>query len=135
MQVETDFLLALAKGDDWLTENAEGALEEHDDIYATILPYAEFLMVLYNQDTAEYDVDLPRAVVNLVEKVPVYPAEQEEAVLLAAALAEEHGLTPFDALHAATAVTSGEQLLTSEQDYDDTGVDRVPLEGEGDIHD
>ena len=44
------------------------------------------------------------------------------------ALAEEHSLTPFDALHAATAVTAGEQLLTSEQDYDDAGVDRVPLE-------
>jgi predicted nucleic acid-binding protein len=128
MQVETDFLLALAKGDDWLTENAEAALEEHDDIHATILSYAEFLMVLYNQDTTKYNVDLPRAVVNLVEKVPVYPVEQEEAVLLAAALAEEHNLTPFDALHAATAVTAGEQLLTSEQDYDDAGVDRIPLE-------
>jgi len=68
MQVETDFLLALAKGDDWLTEHAK------------------------------------------------------------AALAEEHNLTPFDALHAATAVTASEQLLTSEQDYDDAGVDRVPLE-------
>lgn len=128
MQVETDFLLALAKSDDWLTKNAEAALEEHDDIHATVLAYAEFLLVLYNQDTAEYDVDLPRAVVNLVENVPVYPAEQEEVVLLAATLAQEHGLTPFDALHAATAVTSGEQLLTSEQDYDDAGIDRVPLE-------
>lgn len=128
MQVETDFLLALAKGDDWLAENAEAALEEHDDLYATVLPYAEFLMVLYNRDTAEYDVDLPRAVVNLVEKVPVYPAEQEEAVLMAAALAEEHDLTPFDALHAATAIASGEKLLTSERDYDEINVERVPLE-------
>ena len=88
MQVKTEFLLALTKGDDWLTENAEAALEEHDDIHATILSYAEFLMVLYNRKTADYAVDLPRAVVNLVEKVPVYPVEHKEAVLLAAALAE-----------------------------------------------
>lgn len=127
VQVETDFLLALAKDDDWLTGNAEAALEE-SDIHATILSYAEFMVVLYNRDTAEYDVDLPRAVVNLVEKVPVRPAGQEEAVLLAAALAEEYGLTPFDALHAATAITSGEKLLSSEQDYDEVGVDHVPLE-------
>lgn len=129
MQVETDFLIALAKGDDWLTENAEAALEEHgDDLYATILPYAEFLMVLYNEETAEYPIDLPRAVVNLVEKVSIYPAEQEQAVLMAAALAEEQDLTPFDALHAATAVASGEKLLTSDQDYDELNVERVPLE-------
>lgn len=129
MQVETDFLLALAKDDDWLTENAEAALEEHgDDIHATILPYAEFLVVLYNEDTGEYPINLPRAAVNLVETVPVYPAEHEEAVLLAATLTEEYDLTPFDALHAATAITSGEKLLTSERDYDDLNVDRVPLE-------
>lgn len=128
MQVETDFLLALAKDDDWSTEPAEAALEEHDDIHATILTYAEFLLVLYDCEAAEYAADLPRAVVNLVENVPVYPAEHEEAVLLAAALAEEHDFTPFDALHAAMARTAGEKLLTSEQDYGDAGVDRVPLE-------
>lgn len=130
MQVETDFLLALAKGDDWLTENAEAALETYDDLYATAFPYAEFLVVLYDQQSAEYPVDLPRAVANLVEKVPIRPTRQEDVILLAAALAEEYDLTPFDAIHAAEALTTNEQLLTSEQDYDDIGVDRVPLEGD-----
>jgi len=131
VQVETDFLLALAKGDDWLAGNAEAALEEYDDIYATAFPYIEFLVVLYDRDTAEYSVDLPRAVANLVERVPIRPPSKEETVLLAAGLAQEHDLTPFDAVHAAEAITTDERLLTSERDYDDIGVDRVPLETDG----
>ena len=32
MYVETDFLLALAKSDDWLREQAIAALEQYDDV-------------------------------------------------------------------------------------------------------
>ncbi len=37
-------------------------------------------------------------------------------------------MTPFDAFHAATAETRGMDLLSSEKDYEDIGVSRVPLE-------
>jgi hypothetical protein len=44
-------------------------------------------MVLYDHKTAEYPVNLPRAV-DLVKKATLHPAEQEDAVLLATVLAE-----------------------------------------------
>lgn len=54
--------------------------------------------------------------------------DHEDAVLAAAAFIEEHGLTPFDALHAGVAATADERVLSSETDYDTVGVDRLPLE-------
>lgn len=90
--VETDFLLALARGKDSLK---------------------------------------PRAVAALVDHVPVRPAKHEQAVSTAAVLADEHDCTPFDAVHGGVAITTDEPVLTSEQDYDDVGIDRVPLEPTG----
>jgi predicted nucleic acid-binding protein len=37
-------------------------------------------------------------------------------------------MTPLDAFHAATAETRGTDVLSSEQDYEDIEVSRVPLE-------
>lgn len=128
--VETDFLVALAKDDDWLQESATRALEEYDDIHTSILAYAELLVLLYDREEAGYDVDAPRALTNLLELVPIEPTIHEEAVLAAATYLEEFDLTPLDALHAGIVTVSDERVLSTERDYEILGLKRVPLEDE-----
>jgi predicted nucleic acid-binding protein len=126
--VETDFLTALLKDEDWLRESAIRALEDRDDIYTSILAYAEVLVLFYDREQSEYEIDAPRAIANLLEVVPIQPAEHEEAVLAAATFLEEYQMTPFDALHAGMAATGDGTVLSSEKDYDIVGLDRHPLE-------
>lgn len=130
MYVETDFLLAICKDDDWLGAAARDALETHDDLHSSIVAYAEVLVVLYDRDDGGYDVDVARAMANLLELVPIEPAAHEAAVLAAAAFIDEETLTPFDALHAGLAATRDEPVLTSEGEYEAVGLERVPLEPE-----
>jgi len=126
--VETDFLTALVKDDDWLREPALRALEERDDLRTSILAYAEVLVLLYDREQSESEIDAPRAITNLLELVPIEPEEHEDAVLAAAAFLDEYDMTPFDALHAGVAATGDEAVLSSEQDYDTVGLERTPLE-------
>lgn len=128
MYVETDFLTALVKDDDWLRESAIRSLEERDDIHTSILAYAEVLVLFYDRETAEYEIDPPRAISNLLELVPIVPEEHEDAVLAAAAFLDEYDLTPFDALHAGIITTGEGRILSTEQDYDTVGLERTPLE-------
>jgi len=127
--VETDFLTALVK-DDWLRDAAICALEERDDIHTSVLAYAEVLVLFYDREAAEYDIDAPRAITNLLELVPIRPEEHEDAVLAAAAFLDEYELTPFDALHAGIVTTGEDRILSAEQDYDAVGLGRTPLEPE-----
>lgn len=128
MYVETAFLVALVKDDDWLRDAAVDALEEHDDLHTSILAYAEVLVLFYDCEAAAYDVDAPRAITNLLELVPIRPQEHEDAVLAAAAFLDEYDLTPFGALHAGLVTTGEDGVLSTEQDYDIVGLDRTPLE-------
>ena len=130
MYVETDFLTALVKDDDWLQDAAIRALEERDNIHTSILAYAEILVLFYDREAATYDIDAPRAITNLLELVPIQPKEHEDAVLAAAAFIDEDDLTPFDALHAGIVTTGENRVLSTEQDYDTVGLDRTPLEPE-----
>ncbi len=130
MYVETDFLTALVKDDDWLQDAAIRALEEHEDIYTSILAYAEVLVLFYDREAAAYDIDAPRAITNLLELVPIRPNTHEDVVLAAAAFIDEYDLTPFDALHAGFVTTTKTRVLSTEQDYDTVGLDRIPLEPE-----
>ena len=92
--------------------------------------HTELLVLAYDRDTGEYQIDVGRALADLVEQVPVRPEVHERAVLTAAVLADDHGFTPFDAIHGGIAVATDQPILTSERDYDDIGVDRVPLESD-----
>ncbi len=132
MYVETDFLTALVKEDDWLQDAAVHALEEHDEIHTSILAYAEVLVLFYDREAAAYTIDAPRAITNLLELVPIRPKKHEDAVLAAAAFLDEYELTPFDALHAGLVTTGNKCVLSTEQDYDTVGLDRTPLEPESD---
>lgn len=128
MYVETDFLAALVKDDDWLREAAIRSLDEHDDIHTSILSYAELLVLFYDRETSTYEIDAPRAITNLLELVSIVPERHEEAVLAAAAFVDEYEMTPFDALHAGIVATGDERVLSTEQDYDQVGLDRTSLE-------
>lgn len=128
MYVETDFLTALVKEEDWFRESALRALEDRDDIHTSILAYAEILVLFYDREQAAYEIDAPRAISNLLELVPIQPSKHEDAVLAAAAFLDEYQMTPFDALHAGIATTRDGTVLSSEKDYDTIGLDRLPLE-------
>ena len=127
MYVESDFLFALAKPEDWLKENAKAALES-EDVYTSLTAYTEFLVYWYDEQSGEYTVDAATIVPNLLELVPVRPEEHEEALLAAISFIEEYGTTPFDSIHAGIAHTNGDTVLSTEQDYDTVGVERVPLD-------
>jgi predicted nucleic acid-binding protein len=128
MFVESDFLFALAKPEDWLKEDAQAALDA-GDVHTSVTAYAEFLVYFYDPDAGAYSIAAADVVPNLLELVPVRPVEHEEALLAAAAFIDEHGLTPFDAVHAGIAHAEGEAVLSTEQEYDAVGIDRVPLDG------
>lgn len=128
MYVETDFLFALAKPDDWLEAEATAALDR-EDVHTSLLAYAEFLVAAYEEGEG-FGFDVSRTVANLLELVPVSPEADEEAILAAATYLDEYDTTPFDALHAGIAATRGEQILASDRIFDTLDVDRVSLEPE-----
>jgi len=119
--VETDFLLALAKESDWLQGTAEDALAEHD-VETSPFSYLELLLA-----GERYEFDHVPLVANLLELVPVGDEDEKQVVLKAVNYYDE-GMTPFDAFHAATAETRGTAVLSSERDYEEIEVERVPLE-------
>lgn len=122
--VETDFLLALAKDSDWLQGSAEDALEEYG-VETSAFSYLELLLA-----RERYEFNYVPLVANLLELVPVRD-ESEKQVVLKAVDYYEDGMTSFDAFHAATAETRGMDVLSSEKDYEDIDVARVPLEPTG----
>lgn len=119
--VETDFLLAISKDDDWLQERAEEALTDRD-VVTSPFAYLELLIVL-----ERYQFDYVRLFANLLDIVPVSNEKEQQVVLKAVAYFED-GMTPFDSFHAATAETRGFSILSSDKAYGDIDADRVPLE-------
>ena len=73
MCVETDFLTALVEEEDLLRESAVQALQDRGDICTSVLAYAEVLvLVLFSiGEQATYEIDAPRAVVDLLELVHI----------------------------------------------------------------
>ncbi|WP_336361538.1 PIN domain-containing protein [Haladaptatus sp. ZSTT2] len=119
--VETDFLLALAKDSDWLQGSAEEALDTYE-VETSAFSYLELVLA-----RERYEFDFVPLVANLLELVPVQN-EQEKQIVLKGVNYYDEGMTPFDAFHAATAETRGLDVLSSEKDYEDIDVNRLPLE-------
>ena len=119
--VETDFLLALAKDDDWLQERAEALLNEQE-VITSPFAYLEMLIVL-----ERHQFDYVRLFSNLLDVVPVGDEDEQQIVLKAVAYFED-GMTPFDAFHAATAETRGLPILSSDKVYENVDPNRIPLE-------
>lgn len=131
MYVETDFLIALVKSDDWLQEQALATLDDDSvDVHTSLLAYAEFLTHAYEPGEG-ISFDVPRVVANLLENVPVKPVRHEDAALAAATYLEEYSTTPFDAFHAGLTVTDDQRICSSDRIFDELGLERVPLEPSG----
>jgi len=119
MYAETDFLFALIREDDWLSEAAERVYEEHKDkLWTSQCTLVEIALVAYREGW-----NVLRVVAATKELVEV--RGETEDVLAAASYVEDDGFTPFDAFHL---VKSGDYaVVSSDSDYDGF-TERVRLE-------
>src|SRR6056297_3218697 len=119
MYAETDFLLALIKQDDWLSDPAERVFRANeDDLWTSHHTLVELMLVAYREDR-----NVERTVTDASALLDV--RGDEERVLAAASYVSDRGLTPFDALHAVAA--DGDSIVSSDQSYDDV-TERIALE-------
>jgi len=110
MYVETDFLLALVKDEDWLDSAAETVYREHrDDLWTSQFTLVELLLVAYREDR-----DAERVVTNAANLVEVRGGV--DTVVAAATYVEDHGFTPFDALHLVE--SEGDTIVSSDDAYE-----------------
>ena len=110
MYVETDFLLALIKEDDWLGSSAEAIYDEHRaELWTSRFTLIELLLVAYREG-----LDTERVIANATELVEV--RGETETVVAAASYVEEHEFTPFDALHLVE--SDGDTIVSSDNVYE-----------------
>jgi hypothetical protein len=111
MYAETDFLLALVKDEDWLGEAAETVYRDHrDELWMSQFTLIELLLVAYREDR-----DTERVVTNAADLVEV--RGDIDTVVAAATYVEDHGLTPFDALHLVE--SDGDTIVSSDGAYEE----------------
>jgi len=110
MYVETDFLLALIKDEDWLGDAAEAVYRDHrDELWTSQFTLIELLMVAYREER-----DTERVVTNAAALVEV--RGDVDTVVTAATYVEDHGFTPFDALHLVE--SDGDTIVSSDETYE-----------------
>ncbi|MDZ7688214.1 MAG: PIN domain-containing protein [Halobacteriales archaeon] len=119
MYAETDFILALIKEDDWLSEAAENVFENHEDeLWTSPYTLVELMLVAYREGW-----NVLRVVAAGKELVEV--RGDTDDILAAASYVEDDGFTPLDAVHL---VSSGDDtVVSSDSDYDGF-TERVRLE-------
>jgi hypothetical protein len=110
MYAETDFLLALIKDDDWLGEAAEAVYRDNrDELWTSQFTLIELLIVAYREGR-----DTERVVTNAAALLDV--RGDMDTVVAAATYVEDHGFTPFDALHLVE--SDGDTIVSSDEAYD-----------------
>lgn len=121
LYVETDFILALIREDDWLGDRAEAIYEtKRDALWTARHTLVELLLVAYREGW-----NAERVVANATALLEV--TGDTDSVLAAASHVEENGFTPFDALHL---VNSGPSPIVSSDSSDNELSVRIPLEPE-----
>lgn len=111
MYAETDFLLALIKEEDWLGNAAETVYRDHhEELWTSQFTLIELLMVAYREG-----LDTERVVANAAGLVEV--RGDVDTVVTAATYVEDHGFTPFDALHLVE--SDGDTIVSSDSAYED----------------
>lgn len=110
MYAETDFLLALVKDENWLGDAAETVYRDHrDELWTSRFTFIELLLVAYREDR-----DTERVVTNAANLVEV--RGDVDTVVAAATYIEDHGFTPFDALHLVE--SDGDTIVSSDEAYE-----------------
>lgn len=119
--VETDFLLALIKNNDWFGERAETIYEQRrNELWTSPHTLVELMLVAYRNDR-----NVERTVANASALVEV--RGDTDPILAAASYVTDEGMTPFDALHLVHA--DGDVIASSDSTYD-AHTDLIPLEDE-----
>ena len=119
--IESDLILASIKQEDRLKPTAERILEEIDSgnlkgVYASIATVQEIVFWFYNRQLFS---DLAKAVSILLRLKNVeWVAIKPEICLTASVLINEYRVSPFDAYHAATAISRDRIILSTEHVYD-----------------
>lgn len=118
--MDSDFLLALLKPDDWLKGGAERILRTYKGkLWTSIVTLAEVVMV-----GRAFGLDSERMVSDMLDIVEV--SESDKGVALRAAVfISRHGLSTFDAFHAAFAEDG--EIISSDGVYDKVGLHRISL--------
>lgn len=110
MYVETDFLLALIKDEDWLSGKAEHIYRENkQDLWTSEYTLVELMLVAYREDR-----NVLRIVAETIELLEI--KGDSDRIESAAIYVQEEGLTPFDAIHLAS--SKGEKIVSSDKTYD-----------------
>ncbi|WP_416840434.1 type II toxin-antitoxin system VapC family toxin [Haloferax sp. DFSO52] len=110
MYAETDFILALIKDEDWLGDAAEEVYRDHrDELWTSQFTLIELLMVAYREER-----DTERVVTNAAALLEV--RGDVDTVVTAATYVEDHGFTPFDALHLVE--SDGDTIVSSDETYE-----------------
>src|SRR6056297_1079040 len=110
MYAETDFLLAPIKDEDWLGDAAEAVYRDHrDELWTSQFTLIELLMIAYREDR-----DTERVMTNAAALLDV--RGDVDTVVAAATYVEDHGFTPFDALHLVE--SGGDTIVSSDATYE-----------------
>ncbi len=131
MLVESDLFIAVIKERDRLKSTASNILENIEagkisGAYASVAVVQEIVFWLLREGRATDILTTVDALLNIknLEWIDL----SQEICLNAAALIEEYQLSPFDAYHAATAISRDSKILSSDHAYDKIkSIERVAL--------
>lgn len=117
---DTDFFIALVKGDDWLQERATTiASENNGEIYTSRATLLELLLI---SDRFEFDRMEALSYALEIAEVP----EDETVLFQAADYMDQYGVTAFDAYHLAYA--DDDPVISSDKSFDDITKKRISIE-------
>ncbi|MBI2085431.1 MAG: PIN domain-containing protein [Candidatus Aenigmarchaeota archaeon] len=117
---DTDFLLALLKPGDWLKEPAEKTLNAYEGtIWTSIITIAEAVMVGRNMGLNAEEM------VSKIVEICKLSEDDKRMALQAAVFISRHGLSTFDAFHAAFA--ANDAIISSDSVFDKIGLKRINL--------
>ena len=119
--IESDLLLAYIKKSDWLKPTAEKILNrvasgDIPDTYASTATLQESIFWFFNRNMHRELVQATNAITHIrnMRWIDLSP----EICLIASMLIKEYEINPFDAYHAATAVSEDKTILSTEHVYD-----------------
>lgn len=119
--IESDLLLAYIKKSDWLKPTAEKILNrvasgDIPDTYASTATLQEIIFWFFNRNMHRELVQATNAITHIrnMRWIDLSP----EICLTASMLIKEYEINPFDAYHAATAVSEDKTILSTEHVYD-----------------
>lgn len=119
MYVDLDFISALIKDEDWLSENAERIYREHrEELWTSDFTLLELMLVAYREGKK-----LTKTLANAEALMDV--RGEPDDILAAANYVDYEGMTPFDAVHL---VKAGEDVIVSSDSTYDRFTDRIKLE-------